>query len=214
MKVMILAAGKGERMGELTRHCPKPLLPVQGKALIIHHLERLKQAGFDEIVINHAYLGQQIVETLGDGSKWEVSIQYSAEPVGAYETGGGIRRARALLGPEPFMVLSADIWTDFPFESLNQSPEGLAHLILVPNPDHVPQGDFGLSNNHLTLEPPRFTYGNIGIYRPEFFDHDTREHFGLGELLRKLIPTEHLTGQLYNGIWKDIGTPQRYAELA
>jgi len=213
MKVMILAAGRGVRMGELTQNCPKPLLPVRGKALIEHHIERLAAAGFRDLVINHAYLGDQIVAKLGDGSKWGVEIQYSAEPEGAYETGGGIREALPLLGEEPFMVLSSDIWTDYPFEQLPTSPEGLAHIVLVPNPEHVPGGDFGLEQGRLTLNPPRWTYSGLGVFRPEFIRLDPRTHFGLGDLLRQHIPNKYLSGEVYEGVWSDIGTPARYAAV-
>lgn len=214
MKVMILAAGKGLRMGALTKDRPKPLLPVQGKALIVHQIERLKSAGFRDFVINHAYLGEQIEAHLGDGSQWNVKIHYSPEPVDAYETGGGIRRARELLGPEAFLVVSADIWTDFPYQQLPKTIDAQAHLILVPNPEHVPNGDFGLESGRITLNPPKFTYGNIGIYRPEFFDLETKTHFGLGELLRKTIPLIKITGEKYEGEWQDIGTPERYQRIA
>ena len=171
MKAMLLAAGRGERMRPLTDHTPKPLLRVGGQTLIGHHLDALARAGFRELVINHAHLGAQLVAALGDGSEYGVHIEYSPEPPGALETGGGIFNALPLLGTGPFAVINADIWTDFDFAVLPRKPEGLAHLVLVDNPVHHPQGDFALCNGHVSADGmPRLTFSGIGVYSPALFD--------------------------------------------
>ncbi|MEW8381854.1 MAG: nucleotidyltransferase family protein, partial [Candidatus Thiodiazotropha taylori] len=149
MKAMILAAGRGERMRPLTDSIPKPLLPVAGKPLIVHHIERLAKAGYREIVINHAHLGEMIEERLGQGDQWGVTIDYSAEGQ-ALETGGGIFNALPLLGDSPFLVVNGDIWCDVELAQLTLSPEDLAHLVLVANPVHNPQGDFYLQDKRLS----------------------------------------------------------------
>ena len=150
MKAMILAAGRGERMRPLTDHTPKPLLPAGGKPLIVHHIERLAAAGLRDIVINHAHLGEQIETALGNGAGLGVNIAYSPEGEGrALETGGGIYKALTLLGPDPFLVINADIWTDLDFANLTLAPGDLAHLVLVDNPPHHPEGDFVLSHGRV-----------------------------------------------------------------
>jgi N-acetyl-alpha-D-muramate 1-phosphate uridylyltransferase len=215
MKAMLLAAGRGERMRPLTDHRPKPLLPAGGRPLIVHHLERLCQAGFQELVINHAHLGEQIEQALGDGSRWGLSIAYSAEGQ-ALETGGGIRRALPLLGAEPFLVINGDIWCDYDFSRLRDvTLRGLAHLVLVDNPEHHPTGDFLLEDG-LVLDrqgPGRLTFGGIALYRPELFAGLADGPFPLAPLLRQAMGQRLVSGEHHHGLWMDIGTPERLRQL-
>ncbi len=212
---MILAAGRGERMRPLTDHTPKPLLPVAGKALIIWHLEKLAAAGFRKVIINLAHLGDQIEQQLGNGSQWGLKISYSREGQGqALETGGGICKALPLLGNSPFVVINGDVFTDFDYGRL-QLPQGsLAHLILVNNPAHHPEGDFILDHNTVQTEgQPKLTFSGIGIYHPQLFDGCQPQPFPLAPLLRKQMPRGTITGEHYPGYWLDVGTPERYHSL-
>lgn len=214
MKALILAAGRGERMRPLTDRVPKPLLEVAGKPLIQYHIEALREAGFAQLVVNHAHLGEQIVARLGDGSTLGVHIDYSAEPPGALETGGGIRQALPLLGAGAFVVLNGDIWTDYPYRELAREPEGLAHLVLVDNPTHHPQGDFQLRGGKLVAEgSARLTFSGIGLYRPELFAGTPPGRFALAPLLRTAMQAGRVSGEHYRGGWVDIGTAQRLDEL-
>ena len=215
MKVMILAAGKGERMRPLTDHTPKPLLPVAGKALIEHTLIQLVSAGFSEIIINHAHLGQQIEDYLGDGSRYGARIAYSPEGDLGLETAGGIINALPLLGQEVFLVVNGDISTDFPFERLKNVSVDLAHLVLVKNPDHHPQGDFGLDVTGRVIDggEKKLTFSGIGLYRSELFLNTPPGSCKLGHLLRQAILGERVSGQEFDGFWMDIGTPERLQEL-
>ncbi len=212
---MILAAGRGERMRPLTDTTPKPLLQVAGKPLIQYHVEALAKAGIQQVVINHAHLGAQIVAFLGSGERWGVSITYSAEPPGALETGGGIFQALPLLGSNPFWVVNGDVWTDYGFEPILLSSDALAHLVMVDNPVQHPTGDFVLgSEGRLTDdEGVRFTYSGIGLYRPELFTDCSAGIFPLAPLLRKAIAQDLVTGEHFTGRWSDVGTPQRLAAL-
>ncbi len=206
---MILAAGRGERMGHLTRHLPKPLITIAGKALIVYQIERLRDAGFTDLVINLAYRGDQIKEHLDDGSKFGVGIDYSFEPDGALDTGGGIAAAQTLLGPDPFLVVNCDIWTSFDYAALS-APTGEAHLVLVPNPSHNPDGDFCLSAGKIVIRSqPKLTFAGIGVYRPELFagTHPTR--FALAPLLVAAASRGAVSGELFTGQWLDVGTPER-----
>jgi len=210
MKAMILAAGRGERMRPLTDDTPKPLLRIGGQTLIEHHIHALAQAGFTELVINHAHLGEQIVAALGDGNAYGVEIRYSAETPPALETGGGIFNALPLLGDAPFLVLNADIWTDFPLAELPRQIEGLAHLVLVDNPEHHEQGDFSLSAGQVSQRgPAMLTFGGIGVYSPELFSACTAGAFPLAPLLRQAMDENRVSGEHYQGSWFDIGTPER-----
>lgn len=214
MRAMILAAGRGERMRPLTDSTPKPLLVAGGKPLIVHLIEALVQGGFRELVVNHAHLGACIGAALGDGSRWDARIVYSPEPAGALDTGGGIRRALPLLGPAPFLVVNGDVWTDLPFAGLPHDPSGLAHLVLVANPTHRPQGDFGLDDGRVVnTGGERLTFSGIGIYTPELFADCTEERFPLAPLLRAATAGGRVSGQRYRGAWFDIGTPQRLRAL-
>jgi len=237
MKAMILAAGRGERMRPLTDCAPKPLLSVGGRALIEWHLLALARAGLCEIVINHAWLGAQIVAALGDGARFGVSIRYSDEGDAALETGGGIFKALPWLGPEPFVVVNADIWTDFDHARQPRlDPAALAALVLVPNPPQHPAGDFalappaagptpaaasstaapGVACGDVVTDPsaaPRYTFSGIGVYRPEFFAGCQPGKFPMLPLFRAAAAAGRLRGTLYRGQWSDIGTPQRLREL-
>jgi len=214
MKAMILAAGRGERMRPLTDRIPKPLLTVAGKALIVYHIEALVQAGIRDLVINHAHLGEQIEAALGDGAGFGARIRYCPEPPGALDTGGGILNALPLLGAAPFAVINADVWTDYPFTRLPAEPPGRAHLVLVDNPVHHPEGDFALRDGHVHRDGgPRLTFSGIGVYRPELFDGCTPGRFPLAPLLREAMDAAMVGGEHYGGRWLDVGTPERLAEL-
>ncbi|OHC61543.1 MAG: mannose-1-phosphate guanylyltransferase [Rhodocyclales bacterium GWA2_65_19] len=225
MKAMILAAGRGERMRPLTDRIPKPLLPVGGKSLIVWHLERLEQAGLREVVINHAHLGAQIEAALGDGARWGLSIRYSPEPEGALETAGGIANALPLLdNEEPFLVVNGDTYCDWDVARAVSalSPGDLAHLVLVPNPPHHPQGDFSLTGSAVGADinvadgsgAKACTFSGIGIYRPQIFaDVQRGQPAKLAPLLRAAMRAGRVSGELHAGRWVDVGTPQRLAEL-
>lgn len=201
-------------MRPLTDNLPKPMLTVGGKPLLQYHVEALARAGFTELVINHAHFGERIEAWFADGAAFGVQIRYSAEGDSPLETGGGIKRALPLLGDSPFLVVNGDIWTDFPFESLQLTLAGLAHLVLVPNPTHHPHGDFALTDGEVhSAGQPAYTYSGIGIYRPALF-HAIPEHtFPLAPLLRQAMWDHQVAGQLYQGPWFDIGAPARLAEL-
>jgi N-acetyl-alpha-D-muramate 1-phosphate uridylyltransferase len=213
---MVLAAGRGERMRPLTDAAPKPLLRVGGKRLIEFHLEGLARAGFREVVINTAWLGDMIEAVLGDGARFGLAITYSHERPEALETGGGIFHALPLLGSAPFLLVNGDVWTDIDFAALRREPPAgsLAHLVLVDNPPHHSRGDFLLEQGHVTEgEGRRFTYSGIGIYRPEFFEGCEPGKFPLLPLLRRAIAARRLTGELHAGRWYDIGTVERLKAL-
>lgn len=211
---MILAAGKGERMRPLTDTLPKPLLPVGGVPLLQYHLENLVQAGVEKVVINYARLGAKIADRFGNGQAYGVDIVYSDEGDTPLETGGGIKKALPLLGPEPFIIVNADIWTDYDFRQLQLPPSGLAHLVLVANPDHHPQGDFALVDGRVTEQgAARFTYSGIAVIQPGLVVDCHAKHFPLGPLLYRAAGSGELTGELHPGLWFDIGTPDRLAQL-
>jgi MurNAc alpha-1-phosphate uridylyltransferase len=211
MRAMILAAGRGERMMPLTQHTPKPLLIAAGKSLIERIIMRLVSDGITKIVINHAYLGQQIENALGDGSKFGASIYYSPEGEKGFETAGGIIHALPLLGKEPFLVVNADIATDFPFHTLRDKSIDLAHLILVANPIHHPQGDFHLNTDNTlsSSDSHRLTFSGIGLYSPELFQQAKINSAKLAPILREAMLHGRVTGEYFDGFWMDIGTPAR-----
>lgn len=215
MRAMILAAGRGKRMRPLTDTQPKPLLKVSGQCLIEYHIQHLVASGFTEIVINHAYLGEQIEQTLGQGHRYGAKIHYSAEGSHALETGGGIFKALPLLGSKPFLVVNGDVWCDYPFIQLRHFYlTGLAHLILVDNPDHHPQGDFHLVKHQVYRHgTPRLTFSGIGIYHPNLFRNCTSGRFSLVPLLTQAMQAGKITGEHYEGQWLDIGTPERLQQL-
>lgn len=214
MKVMILAAGRGERMRPLSDRVPKPLLPVAGKALVVHLIEQLARAGLHDLVVNYAHLGAQIAEHLGDGRQLGVRIVYSPEPEGGLDTGGGILQALPLLDTDPFVVVNGDIWTDYPFARLPRTLAGLAHLVLVDNPAQHPQGDFRLHDGRVHAQgEPRLTFSGIGVYRRALFAPGAAGRFPLAPLLRAAMEQDRVSGEYYGGRWRDVGTPDRLADL-
>ncbi len=217
MKVMLLAAGRGERMGALTERTPKPLLSVAGKPLLQHHIERIAAAGFSGLVINTAYLGEQIAAFIGDGSRFGLPVQISAEGE-RLETGGGIFNALRFLDAdgtgEPFVVINSDVWCDFPLASLPRNIDGLAHLVLVNNPDHNPGGDFVLAQDRCVLQGEnRLTFSGISVLKPALFHGQQAGRFPLAPLLRDAIAQGQVSGEHYSGVWIDVGTPQRLARV-
>jgi len=213
MKALILAAGRGERMRPLTETLPKPLLRVGGHCLIEYHLHALARAGVRDIVINHSWLGQQIVDYLGDGRRYEVTIHYSAEGETPLETAGGIIQALPLLGEAPFILVNGDIWTDYDFTGLPQTLADKAHLVLVDNPVHHREGDFALDDTMLRNTGNKLTYSGIGVYSPALFHGLPTGVRPLAPLLRAAIDRGEITGEWYRGQWWDIGTPERLREL-
>lgn len=215
MNAMILAAGRGERMRPLTDKTPKPLLKVHGKPLIVWHIEKLASLGFSEIVINVDYLGDKIIQALGDGSEWGVSIIYSDErETGALESGGGIIKALPFMGDETFLVVNSDIWCDYEFDSNFDLKDDLAHLILVSNPQHNPKGDFGLNKDTVTNDSnKKYTFSGIGYYRAKLFENLECKKTPLAPILREAAQNKKVSGSLYLGEWRDIGTPQRLKEI-
>lgn len=219
MKAMILAAGLGTRMRPLTDTQPKPLLRAGGRPLIEWHLRRLAEAGVGEVVINHHYRGRQIEQALGDGTPLGLRLRYSAEPE-RLETGGGIVRALGMLGDDPFLVVSSDVWTDYDFSRLTAGGhrDSLAHLVMVPNAAHHPRGDFHLgADGRLREQAPdgesALTYSGIGLLRPELFSGEHERPFPVVDLFRRAMRQGRVTGECHSGRWWDIGTPERLREL-
>jgi MurNAc alpha-1-phosphate uridylyltransferase len=224
---LIFAAGLGERMRPLTDNTAKPLLRAGGKPLIEWHLERLAAAGIHYVVINTSHLAEQFPAALGDGSRWGLRIRYAYEGSTPLETGGGMLNALPLLGAEPFLVVSGDVWCDADFRLLPVAPEGLAHLLMVDNPAHHPEGDFRLDAQGRLHDDgePRLTYGGIGVFRRELLDGwrdtvgahsaagETPPRFKLRKLLEKAISRGKVAGSHHRGAWTDVGTPARLAQL-
>jgi MurNAc alpha-1-phosphate uridylyltransferase len=217
---MILAAGLGTRMRPLTDHTPKPMLPVDGRPLIEHHVRKLVTAGFEHIVINHAYLGEQIEAHLNDGSDFGCRISYSQEAC-ALETGGGIFKALPLLIQDEeaaFCVINGDVWLDLDYKHFKQHTlSGLAHLWLVPNPEHNPTGDFLLNNRHVSEKElasnDSLTFSGVSILHKDLFNGCDAGAFKLAPLLKQAMKTHNVSGELYAGYWLDVGTPQRLQNL-
>ena len=224
---LIFAAGLGERMRPLTERTPKPLLTAGGKPLIVWHLEKLAALGVNYVVVNTSHLAEQFPEALGDGSRWGLRIRYTYEGPTPLETGGGMLNALPLLGSEPFIAVSGDVWCDADFAALPAEPAGLAHLLMVDNPAHHPQGDFALDARGLLHAEgePRLTYSGIGVFRRELLD-GWREtvgnapgaeaqppRFKLRPLLEAAMRRDQVGASLHAGHWADVGTPQRLAEL-
>ncbi|MBS3964691.1 MAG: nucleotidyltransferase family protein [Methylomonas sp.] len=216
MKAMILAAGRGERMRPLTDVTPKPLLKVGGKALIEYSLENLADAGFCDVIVNIAYLGWQIREFCGDGSRWDLSIQYSDEGESALETAGGIVKALPMLSAQAFLVINADVICDYPLAHLRNVEFDLAHLVMIHNPPHHPAGDFSLdTDGQLGQGGERsLTFSGIGLYRPAMFDGIAVKPLKLRPVLDRAIAQKRVSGECYDGVWLDVGTPQRLQSLA
>ncbi len=215
MKAMILAAGKGERLRPLTLHTPKPLVRAGGIPLIEFHVRALAVAGFTELVINHAWLGQQIEDYLGDGKRFGVRIDYSAEGE-PLETGGGIFKALPLLGEKPFLVVNGDIWTNYEFADLRLPPRGLAHLVLVDNPDHHQAGDFRLYEGRVSdavAGEPSLTYSGMAVLHPQLFADSQPGAFKLAPLLRAAMADGRVSGEHFVGRWIDVGTHERLADV-
>lgn len=214
MRAMILAAGRGERLRPLTDTLPKPLIEVGGKPLIEYHLERLSAAGFQDIVINQGHLGHLLPEHLGDGDRWNLRIHWSAEPPEALETGGGIFQALPLLGNGPFLLVNGDIFTDYPLARLRNIKCDQAHLVLVPNPEHNPDGDFALQGARVRSEgPDRFTYSGLAVYHPRLLADSVAGRYSIVPILRKAMDNSLVTGELYRGKWMDIGNLERLQAL-
>jgi MurNAc alpha-1-phosphate uridylyltransferase len=211
---MILAAGRGNRMRPLTDQTPKPLLEAGGKPLIAWLIERLARAHFTEIVINVAHLGDRIEAALGDGSRWGARIRYSREAE-ALETAGGIATALPLLGTDPFIVVNGDLYTDFDFSTLEAPRDSVAHLVLIDNPPHHPSGDFALNERRVANDGPvRYTFSGIGVYRPALFESVAAgTKCQLATVLRPAIDAGRVSGEHFKGLWLDVGTPQRLADL-
>jgi len=229
MKAMILAAGRGERMRPLTDHTPKPLLKVAGKSLIEYHIDALVRAEINEIVINHAWLGEQFESELGNGKRYDASILYSAENEGSLETGGGIFNALPLLGEDCFIIVNGDIWTDFDFSKIKhaikpstEKQKNNAHLVLIDNPSHHSEGDFflqkGMVFNDTKNQPElsgnlKLTYSGIAVFHPDFFSDCDAGSFPLAPLLRTAMSQGRVSGEHFQGEWSDVGTPERLQEL-
>ncbi|MDA3922424.1 MAG: nucleotidyltransferase family protein [Salinisphaera sp.] len=208
MKAMILAAGRGERLRPLTDRIPKPLIDVAGCPLIGHHLNALASAGVQEVVINIAYRGDQIRAALGDGQRFGLQIAYSEEIPGELDTGGGVANALGLLGDDPFMLISSDVWTDIDFGRLAATRlSSSAHLMLVANPPHHERGDFGLVNGWLTEAPPRWTYAGVGVYAPRLFSAQDARRFSVASVIRQAMADGGVTGLRHRGRWIDVGRP-------
>jgi MurNAc alpha-1-phosphate uridylyltransferase len=212
MKAMILAAGYGKRLRPLTDHTPKPLVPVGGKPLIVHHLEKIAQAGITEVVINLGHLGSKIPQALGNGSAWGLSIKYSDEGAEPLETGGGLANALPLLGSETFMLVNGDVWCDLDFSTIPQNlePKDQALLYLVPQPEWRSRGDFSLEKGRVTeSENPPFLYAGIALYCPSILEGAKVEKFSIVPRLKNAISSNRVAGILHQGEWDDVGTPER-----
>ena len=231
MKALIFAAGLGERMRPLTNHTPKPLLEAGGKPLVAWHLEKLAALGVRDVVLNTSWLAPQFPLALGDGARWGLRLHYAYEGATPLETGGGMWNALALLrgdGDAPFLAVNGDVWTDYDFARLPHRPDGEAHLVLVDNPPQHPRGDFALRGDGLLASDgdARLTFAGIGVYRPSLFDHwrqvvgdapgadETPPRFKLAPLLRAAMARGTVTGEHHRGLWTDVGSPERLAELA
>ena len=214
MKVMLLAAGLGTRMRPLTDHTPKPLLPVAGKPLIAWHLERLAAAGFFDVVINCAWLAEQIEEFVGDGAQFGLNIKISREDQ-PLETGGGIFRALPFLGNKPFALINSDVWTDYPLQQLRDVRPQRGHLVMVDNPGHLTHGDFFRSADGVLSEQgvgKKYTYAGIAVFHPDLFSGCSDGVFPLRPLFVKAMQEGLLTSEYYRGQWLDVGTPERLRE--
>ncbi|MBW7931246.1 MAG: nucleotidyltransferase family protein [Gammaproteobacteria bacterium] len=214
MKAMILAAGRGERMRPLTDALPKPLLPVRGRPLIERSIEALGRAGIHELVVNLGWLGERIRGHLGDGARFGARIAYSEEGYPTLETGGGIHHALGLLGPDAFWVVNADVFCDFGFDQRSLPAGILAHLVLVPNPPQHPEGDFGLHEGMVHEGAGRrLTFSGISILHPGLFAGCRPGRFSLVPLLRAAMRDGAVSGEVHDGLWSDVGTPERLAAL-
>lgn len=216
MRAMILAAGRGERMRPLTDRTPKPLLCVGGRPLIEHHLRKLAQRGIRQVVVNVSHLAEQLVAFLGDGSAWGLKLTVLTEPPGALETGGGIHNALPHLGDEPFLVVNGDVWCELDIPGLRSLALGdKAHLLLVDNPDHHPDGDFTLAGERVVpnRDGKRLTFAGISLLHPGLFANCRPGAFPLAPLLHEAVIERQVSGSHFHGDWLDVGTPARLHEL-
>lgn len=211
---MVLAAGRGERLRPITASVPKALVEVQGRTLLEHRLLALASAGIETVVINLGWFGDKIIEKIGSGTAYGLNVIYSPEGDNILETGGGIHRALPMLGPDPFLVVNADIYSDMPLPLEELPAECMGHLVLVPKPDYRPTGDFGLLDGRVrNVSDPHLTFSGVAVYRPEFFDDCTAGRFSIVSMLRAAADAGTLSGSVYSGRWHDVGTPDRLAEL-
>lgn len=214
MKAMILAAGRGERLRPLTDTTPKSLVEVRGETLLERHLHNVRAAGIEEVVINLGWLGKKIVERIGSGADYGLSVSYSDEGENVLETGGGIHKALPLLGEGPFLVVNADIYTDMPLPDVSLARKELGHLVLVPSPDYREGGDFDLDDGLIENgETQSLTFSGVAVYRPEMFESCEAGRFSIVPILREAADEKLLQGSIYDGHWADIGTPERLASL-
>ncbi len=211
---MILAAGHGERLRPLTETTPKALVEVRGKSLLERHMERLKAAGIETVVINLGWLGERIADRIGSGHAYGVNVVYSQEGDNILETGGGIYRALPMLGRDPFLVVNADIYTDMPLPPAGLAESDVGHLVLVPRPAHKEQGDFDLRDGRVCEDRnAAYTFSGVAVYRPVFFAGCKPGRFPLAPMLKTAAREGRLAGSLYEGLWEDVGTPERLADL-
>ena len=214
MIAMILAAGRGERLRPITASVPKALVEVRGESLLERHLRAVEASGIDTVVINLGWLGEQIVERIGSGTKYGLNVIYSPEGDDILETGGGIHRALPMLGNDPFLVINADIYTDMPLPTRLPEPSDAGHLVLVPRPEHRETGDFALIDRRIRNEgDPLLTFSGVAIYSPGFFSGCKPGRFPLAPMLRAAADSNRLGGEIYEGLWRDVGTPARLSEL-
>ena len=214
MIAMILAAGRGERLRPLTNSVPKALVEVQGESLLERHLRALASAGIETVVINLGWLGEQIVDSVGSGLRYGLNVVYSPEGDNILETGGGIHRALPMLGAKPFLVINADIFTDMPLSIADLGEEDAAHLVLVPTPVNKSGGDFDLVDGRIRNgDIPDYTFSGVAVYRPEFFADCVPGRFSVVPMLRAAADARQVRGNLYRGLWKDVGTPESLTAL-
>lgn len=214
MRAMILAAGRGERLRPLTDKTPKSLVEVHGESLLERHLDNVRSAGIKTVVINLGWLGDKIVERVGSGKRYGLEVIYSQEGEDVLETGGGIHKALPILGSDPFLVVNADIYTDMPVPDVRLADDHLGHLVMVPTPDHSDHGDFDIEDGLIrNNEHAAHTFSGVAIYRPEFFDDCEAGRFPLAPMLREAAECGSLSGSLYEGLWADVGTPERLAAI-
>jgi MurNAc alpha-1-phosphate uridylyltransferase len=211
---MVLAAGRGERLRPLTDSMPKSLVEVQGQSLLERHLDNIRRAGIKDVVINLGWLGEQIVERVATGSRYGLSVSYSDEQDDILETGGGIHKALPMLGDKPFLVVNADVYTDMPIPDVSLSRRDMGHLVMVPSPSYREGGDFDVENGRIRNgESQQLTFSGVAVYRPEFFAGCEAGRFSIVPMLREAADDDLLQGSIYAGLWADVGTPERLADI-